>query len=109
MKYTLVVDEFVSTMASNRHGTTITGWATLYADVLPHGGEVWLCRHGQKVRPVIVMSREQVHERLAKITVVPVSSTDRGWPDGVRFTAGEAGSALITGSTQANLTAEGGR
>lgn len=57
----------------------------------PHRGEVWLCRHGDKVRPVIVISREQVHGRLAKITVVPVSSTARGWPDEIRFTAGEAG------------------
>jgi mRNA-degrading endonuclease toxin of MazEF toxin-antitoxin module len=60
----------------------------------PHRGEVWLCRHGDKVRPVIVVSREQVHARLAKITVVPVSSADRGWPDEVRFAAGEAGLRL---------------
>ena len=57
----------------------------------PRRGEAWLCRSGDKVRPVIVMSRQQAHERLAKITVVPVSSNDRGWPDEVGFAAGEAG------------------
>lgn len=57
----------------------------------PRRGEVWLCRHGDKVRPVVVFSRDIVHARLAKVTVVPISSNDRGWPDGVRFRAGEAG------------------
>ena len=41
---------------------------------------------------MLVMSRRQLHEGLAKITVVPVSSTDRLARRG-RFTAGEAGSA----------------
>jgi mRNA-degrading endonuclease toxin of MazEF toxin-antitoxin module len=57
----------------------------------PRRGEVWLCRHGDKVRPVVVLSRDVVHARLAKVTVVPLSSNDRGWPDEVRFAVGEAG------------------
>ncbi len=57
-------------------------------------GEVWLCDFGGKVRPVIVMSRAQVHARLRKVSVIPVSGQKRGWPDEIEFDAEEAGLAI---------------
>ena len=57
----------------------------------PRRGEIWLTRSADNIRPVIVLSRQQAHDRLAKITVVPLSSNHRGWPDEVGFTVGEAG------------------
>ena len=58
---------------------------------MPRRGEIWLCRLGDKTRPVVVMSRDEVTTRLAKVSVVPLSSVDRGWPDEVSFAIGESG------------------
>ena len=57
-------------------------------------GEVWLCDLGGKVRPVVVISRNQVHARLRKVSVIPISGQKRGWPDEIEFEAGEAGLAI---------------
>ena len=57
-------------------------------------GEVWLCDLGGKVRPVVVMSRTQVHARLRNVSVIPISSQKRGWPDEIEFEAEEAGLAI---------------
>jgi mRNA-degrading endonuclease toxin of MazEF toxin-antitoxin module len=44
-------------------------------------GEIWIAFVGGKERPVLITSSEAVHDRLSKVTVVPFSTNDRGWPD----------------------------
>lgn len=47
----------------------------------PHQGEVWWADvPGDKVRPVVVLTRERFIARLHSILVAPVSTTVRGIP-----------------------------
>ncbi|MGQ0520095.1 MAG: type II toxin-antitoxin system PemK/MazF family toxin [Actinomycetota bacterium] len=58
---------------------------------LPRRGEVWLVDlPGDKIRPVIVLTREPVIRHLHSVVVAPVTSTVRGIPSEVAL-GGEEG------------------
>lgn len=51
------------------------------SDPMPHRGEVWWADvPGDKVRPVLVLTRERFIERLHAVLVAPVTTTVRGIP-----------------------------
>ncbi|MGH9178353.1 MAG: type II toxin-antitoxin system PemK/MazF family toxin [Acidimicrobiales bacterium] len=57
---------------------------------LPRRGEVWLADlPGDKVRPVVVLTRERVIRHLHAVIVAPVTSTVRGIPSEVPLAEGE--------------------
>jgi len=49
-------------------------------------GEIWRYRfkHPDKLRPVLVLSRQEVIELLDTVMVAPITSTIRGAPSGRR-------------------------
>lgn len=48
---------------------------------VPHRGEVWWAEvPGDKVRPVLVLTRERFIERLGAVIVAPITTTVRGIP-----------------------------
>lgn len=56
----------------------------------PHRGELWWADvPGDKVRPVLVLTRERFIERLHSVLVAPVTTTVRGIPTEVPLGAGE--------------------
>lgn len=58
--------------------------------VLPHRGEVWLADlPGDKIRPIVVMTREKVIRHLQSVVAAPVTSTIRGIPSEVLLTVEE--------------------
>ena len=57
---------------------------------LPRRGEVWLADlHGDKVRPVVVMTRTAVIRHLHSVIVAPVTSTIRSIPTEVPLGSSE--------------------
>lgn len=55
---------------------------------LPRRGEVWLADlPGDKVRPIVVMTRPRVIRHLHSVVAAPVTSTIRGIPTEVALTA----------------------
>lgn len=50
----------------------------------PHRGEIWLADlPGDKIRPVVVLTRQPVIRHLRSVIVAPVTSTVRGIPSEV--------------------------
>jgi mRNA interferase MazF len=54
-------------------------------------GEIWMYefRRPDKVRPVVVLTRDEVLESMHSVLVAPVTSTIRGLPSEVRVGTGE--------------------
>lgn len=54
---------------------------------LPRRGDVWLADlAGDKIRPIVVMTRESVIRHLHSVVAAPVTSTIRGIPSEVALT-----------------------
>ncbi len=57
---------------------------------VPHRGEVWLADlPGDKIRPIVVMTRGTVIRHLHSVVVAPVTSTVRDIPSEVVLTAAD--------------------
>jgi mRNA interferase MazF len=57
-------------------------------DAVPRRGDIWLADlPGDKVRPIVVMTRLSVIRHLHSVIAAPVTSTIRGIPTEVRLTA----------------------
>lgn len=57
---------------------------------VPRRGEVWLADlAGDKIRPIVVMTRETVIRYLHSVIAAPVTSTVRGIPSEVVLTAAD--------------------
>jgi mRNA-degrading endonuclease toxin of MazEF toxin-antitoxin module len=54
----------------------------------PLRGEIWWTKTGTKTRPVIVVSRDAMNQRLNKVLVIPGTTNLRGWPDEVTLEPG---------------------
>lgn len=60
------------------------------SDAVPRHGEVWLADlSGDKIRPIVVMTRGSVIRYLHSVVAAPVTSTVRGIPSEVVLTADE--------------------
>ncbi|HUG87051.1 MAG TPA: type II toxin-antitoxin system PemK/MazF family toxin [Euzebya sp.] len=74
-------------------GRTRPGRGPLGARVIPstpHRGEVWWADvPGDKVRPVLVLTRERFIDRLRAVLVAPVTTTVRGIPTEVELGPGD--------------------
>ena len=54
----------------------------------PRRGEVWWAQSGTKRRPVVVISADEMNQRLTKVLVIPGTTNLRGWPDELRLAKG---------------------